>query len=304
MYFRKKILIGISLLTFLLVASLPLFSDFLEVLDEVDKLYDEGRHGEARNMLLDLLKEASNNQEEAEVYWRLARETLNLGDKAEENGASKEELLKIFTDGEAYADKAIYLDPNNHEGYFWKSANIGRWGQTKGIFDALFRAEEMRQLILKVIEIKPDHSDSFYVLGQLYEQVPGFPVSFGDKDYAVSFGRKSIVLYELEVLRGEDDMNYDCYNELAKHLWERNWGSNRRFNSQDWKKRKYDQIADVFEKNCFFEGTVVLKNMSDREEAFELVQYVIEELEDLPDKTKGQRKDLEEAKELLAQWTD
>jgi tetratricopeptide (TPR) repeat protein len=278
-------------------------ADVQEVLDRADRLHEEEDYEQCRIILDSALSQASGGAEKAEVCWRLARTWLNLGDEAEDRGESEDELLAYFEKGEALAQQAIDADPHNHLGYYWKSANIGRWGQVKGILNSLFKAKPMRELLQQAVAVKPDHADSYYVLGQLYEQVPGFPVSFGDEDNAVSLGRKSVDLHEQQVRAGiEDELNYDFYTELAKHLWERDWSASRRGREQGRKLKKYEAQTDPMEKNFYYEAVVPLKDMSDREEALEMIGWVIRELESLPGRTGSQEDDLKEARELSASW--
>ena len=56
------------------------------------------------------------------------------------------------------------------------------------------------------------------------------------------------------------------------------------------------------EKNFYYEAVVPLKDMSDREEALEMIGWVIRELESLPGRTGSQEDDLKEARELSASW--
>jgi hypothetical protein len=128
-------------------------------------------------------------------------------------------------------------------------------------------------------------------------------VSFGDKDYAVSLGRKSIDLHEQQVRAGvEDKINYDFYTEMAKHLWERNYTAARRAREQGRNKGKYDSISDPMEKNFYYEAAVPLKDMSDREEALDMITWVIQELEGIAGRTDSQEDDLKEAGEVLGSW--
>jgi tetratricopeptide (TPR) repeat protein len=278
-------------------------ADFQDILDKVDQLHKEERYEQVKSLLESSLAEAKSGAEKAELHWRLARAWLNLGDEAEDSGTTGEALLAYFESGEEEAQKAIDADPNNHLGYYWKSANIGRWGQTKGILDSLFKAKPMRNLLQQAVAADPEHADSYYVLAQLFEQVPGFPVSFGDKDYAVSLGRKSIDLQEQQVRAGiEEEIDYDFYTEMAKHLWERNYSTNRRTREQGRKQSKYRSISDPMEKNFYYEAVVPLKDISDREEALELINWVIRELEGLSNRTDSQNDDLQEAEEVLESW--
>jgi len=294
--------LGTILALLLIIVPLGL-ADFQEILDRVDQLHEEETYEQTKSLIESSLAEAKSGAEKAELHWRLARAWLNLGDEAEDSGTAEEALLAYFESGEAEAQKAIDADANNHLGYYWKSANIGRWGQVKGILNSLFKAKPMRDLLQQAVAVEAEHADSYYVLGQLFEQVPGFPVSFGDKDYAVSLGRKSLDLHEQQVKAGiEDEINYDFYTEMAKHLWERNYTAARRAREQGRKKNKYQSISDPMEKNFYYEAAVTLEGDSDREEALELINWVIRELKGLSGRTDSQEDDLKEAEEVLASW--
>jgi len=292
-----------AILVFFLIVIPVGMADFQDVLDRVDKLHEAEDYEQSKSYIESSMAQAASGADRAELHWRLARAWLNLGDEAEDRGIVGEELLAYFEQGEAQAQKAIDADPSNHLGYYWKSANIGRWGQIKGILNSLFKAKPMRNLLQKAVAADPDHADSYYVLGQLYEQVPGFPVSFGDKDYAVSLGRKSLVLHEQQVKAGiEDEINYDFYTEMAKHLWERDYSAVKRKREQGKKMRKYEPTSDPMEKNFHYEASVTLKNMSDQEEALELINWVIRELEGMSNRSGSQDDDLKEAEEVLESW--
>lgn len=294
--------LGIVLALVLIVVPLSI-ADFQDILERVDQLHEAEMYEQTKSLIESSLVEAASPEQKAELHWRAARAWLNLGDEAEDDGSGEEQLLALFARGEAEAEKAIQADPNNHLGYYWKSANIGRWGQVKGILNSLFKAKPMRDLLQQALAVEPEHADSYYVLGQLFEQVPGFPVSFGDKDYAVSLGRKSIDLHEQQLKAGiEEEINYDFYTEMAKHLWERNYTAARRVRGQGRNKGKYDSISDPMEKNFYYEALVSLKEMSDREEALEMIKWVVRELEGLSDRTDSQEDDLKEAREVLGSW--
>jgi tetratricopeptide (TPR) repeat protein len=290
-------------LAFLLII-VPLgMADFQDILDRVDQLNEAEEYEQTKSLIESSMAEAKSGAEQAELHWRLARAWLNLGDEAEDSGAAEDALLAYFESGEAEAQRAIEADPKNHLGYYWKSANIGRWGQVKGILNSLFKAKPMRDLLQQAVAVEPEHADSYYVLGQLFEQVPGFPVSFGDKDYAVSLGRKSLDLHEQQVRAGiEDEINYDFYTEMAKHLWERNYSAAKRGREQARKMSKYESASEPMEKNFYYEAVVSLKDMSDREEARELINWVIRELQGLTGRTDSQNDDLKEAREVLESW--
>ena len=154
-------------------------------IEKVDRIHEEELHRENQAFVKGAIASTSNTMEKAELYWRLARTTLEVGDLLELEGADKDVLLDTFIEGEGYGDKSIELNPNSYWGYYWKSANMGRWGEVKGILNSLFKAKPMRDLLQEALTIYPDHPDSFYVLGIMYRKVPGFPISFGSADKAI-----------------------------------------------------------------------------------------------------------------------
>ncbi len=279
------------------------FPDAAAVAAQADQLHDQGRYAEARTLLLDALPSVTDGKGQAELYWRASRETLDLGDAAEKEGRKQAELLAIFTEGEAYADKAIAADPGNDLGLYWKAANSGRWGQVKGILNALFKAAPIRDLLVKELAINPNRSDPYYVLGQLYRELPGWPASFGNTDVAVSLGHWAVDLRRAQVAAGtEKELVYNFMTELAQTLWKRNWSAQKRKAEQQAKAAKLASAATPLDKGSYYEGSVALPDQSDRAEARELVQGVIAALTGLPALTADQAKDLDKAREVLKGW--
>jgi tetratricopeptide (TPR) repeat protein len=280
-----------------------LWADFQETIAQADRLHEQDRHEEALQLLQSGLPQAQTPAQRAEVLWRTARACLNLGDQAEDRGAKKEELLSFFEKGEEAARQAVEADPGNHLGYYWQSGNTGRWGQVKGILNSLAKARPMRNLLTKAVQLNPEHADSYYVLGQLYEQVPGAPISFGNKEWAVSLGRKAVDLHERQLAAGrEKETLYDFYTELAKHLHARDWDAARRAREQPRSRSRLAAGQGVLEKSCYYEAAVGLKNVSDREEALEIVRQVVQRMEALSSRKPSQEQDLKEARQLLKEW--
>jgi hypothetical protein len=290
----------------LLLLFLPLgiaSADDSPIAAQADALHDKGMYREAQKLLRDSAHGAQGGKELSELYWRAARETLELGDVAEKDKKPQEEVLALFTEGEGYADKAIAADPQNDLGYYWKSATIGRWGQVKGILDSLFKAAPMKDLLVKELSINPERSDPYFVLGQLYRELPGWPVSFGNIDAAASLGRKAVEMRQAQVQAGtEKALVYNFYNELAKSLYKRDWSSAKRMSEQKSKAAKLTAAGTPMEKGSLYEATALLPQMSDREEAKALAQFTVSELEKMPSLTAPQAKDLQKARVLLIGW--
>jgi tetratricopeptide (TPR) repeat protein len=277
-------------------------ADTAATLAQADSLNNEGKFLEARTLVLDAAG-AATGKDKAELYWRAARETLELGDIAEKAGTPQADVLAIFTEGQGYADKAIAADPGTDLAYYWKSANIGRWGQVKGVLDSLMKAQPMKDLLVKDLSIDPERSDAYFVLGQLYRELPGWPVSFGDMAAAGSLGRKAVDLRQAQVEAGtEQEIVYNFSIELAKTLWKRNWSAATRAKELAGRKAKAASAATPLDKGSYYEATIALKDVSDREEAKSLVQWAVSQLEGMGELTAGQKKDLQKAKDVLKGW--
>jgi hypothetical protein len=295
---RRLLIIAIMIL-----APICVFAAVSDTIAKIDTLHDQGKYEEARTLALDAVGSASA-AEKAELYWRASRETLELGDAAEDNKAAKDALLKIFEQGEKYADMAIAADPQNNLGYYQKSSNIGRWGQVKGILNSLFKAPEMRELLVKDLSLNASHPDAYSVLGQLYRELTtAGPLSFGNIETAVSLGRMAIDQRTKAVLAGtEKQPNYNFYLQLAKSLWKRNLTAEKRTAGQAKKLVAFQAAKTPLEKGSAYEGTLELKATSDREEAREIANWIIAEMSKMASRTAGQDDDLQETRDTLAEW--
>ncbi len=278
-------------------------ADVAAVTAQADALHDKGSYADARALMLSAVNGVSDGRDLAELYWRASRETLELGDIAEAQKNPQGDVLALFVQGEGYADKAIAADPKNDLGYYWKSSNIGRWGQVKGVLNSLFKAGPMKDLLVKELTINPDRTDAYYVLGQLYRELPGWPASFGNIDAAVSLGRRAVDLRQAQFASGAArELVYNFITELAKTLWKRNWSADKRKSEQAAKVAKLAAAVTPLDKGSFYEASVTLKGMSDREEARALVQAAITDLLKLPSLNAPQMKDLEKARTVLRGW--
>lgn len=285
-----------------LLVPMSLFAAAADAIAKIDELHDLGRYEEARAVALEAAASA-DAAGKAELYWRASRETLELGDEAEDRKEPKDAILKIFEQGEAYADMAIAANPQNNLAYYWKSSNIGRWGQVKGILNSLAKAKPMKELLVKDLSLDANHSDAYYVLGQLYRELPGAPISFGDVDAAVSLGRMAVDLRAQAVKLGtEKELSYGYYLQLAKSLWKRNLSAAKRASGMAKRQAAWEAAKTPLEKGSAYEATVQLAPGSDREEARGLVQWIIDQLSAMGSRTAGQDDDLKEAKETLAEW--
>jgi tetratricopeptide (TPR) repeat protein len=297
MYNRRQLQRGLVPLILVIMAAVVTAQSATD-LEAADELIEEERPEAAIDMLESLLS-GSQGAQRAEVLWRLSSATLMLGDQRDDAGAGDDELLSIYEEGESHGEAAIEADPTNARGYYWTSANIGRWGQTKGVLNSLFRAPDMRDLLIEAVTRDPQYADSYYVLGQLYAQVPGM-ISFGNVEYAVSLGRKSVDLMEAELESGErDEINEAFYIQLASHLIDRDWNSRRRSRGIPAIRDSYQSASTPIERGYYYEGAAQIPDTDDAGEAEEILRDSIRRLEDVSDPTPSDTRRLNEARELL-----
>jgi hypothetical protein len=290
-------------LAMVLAAAASAYADLAATLALADGLVDEEKHQEALQALEAALKSETSGPARCEVLWRLARASLYLGDAAEREGAKAAQLLAFYERGERYGQLAIDADPSSFRGYFWKSGNAGRWGQVKGVLNALAKAKEMQKLLARAAELAPSDKGAFYVLGQLYDEVPGFPIGFGDIGHSVNLGRRGLDLMEREIREGaEDRPDFDYFTELAKHLYHRNWSAEKRAKAAADGKAKLAAATDELTRGMYYESTVALPEISDRDEAKSLLRKAIAGLEALQPRKLSEDDDLREARATLASF--
>jgi len=290
-------------LLFTAAAAGTVFAGFKEKMYNADVLDIEGKYTAEKNFLEDLEKSTEKNKQVAEIYWRLSRTYLQFGEVSKRADKPRDQILALFERGIKYADMAIAKDSENALAYFWKAANEGRWGQVKGILESLEKANQAKDLLYTAISYDPMYPGGYYVLGQLYDQVPGWPIGYGNLNFAVSMARRAVAVNEINLKDGSYPYKYyDMYIELAKYLWKRNWDKGRRLREQVGMKKAYREKSSTLEKYCYYEGVVTLKPESDRQEAMQIMNQCIAELKKMPSLFPFQEKALKKAEKLLAQW--
>ncbi|MFW5842774.1 MAG: hypothetical protein ACOCW6_02515, partial [Spirochaetota bacterium] len=218
-------------------------------------------------------------------------------------GLGDDEAIHRYEEGAGHAREAIEIDPSIAEAYFWEAANRGSVGQTRGVLNSLFMASDLNDLLHQTVRRDDDYPEPYFMLGTLYRELPGRPVSFGDDDAAVSFGRLAVDLHEEEFRRAEDIVPfYDYYLELAMSLWDRNWGISKRDREQSKKRQAAESTDGPVEEAALYEGRVSIPRQSDREEALSLARETERRLSAVSDPSVRNRRDLAKARELVSDW--
>lgn len=282
----------------LLISTQGAFAQVSSLIEESDELYDEERYERTVEVLERALSSASSDSQRAEVYWRLSRVQLGMGDELRDEEGDDDAAMEVYDRGMEYGDQAIEADPSNNLGYYWKASNLGRWGETRGILSSLRQAGPMRDLLEQSIQRDPDHAESYYVLGLLYARVPGGLISFGNTDYAVSLGRKAVDLHLADVRAGEEELYYPIRFELASHLIDRDWDRRKRQREQASKQREHERADGILEQSFYYEGTVDIPPVGDEEEARRILEDVIDELAAQAEPGSRKGRQLERAREL------
>lgn len=298
----KKLII--VLLSLLVCASAFAALDFTEV----DALYLTDEHDqEVYDKLMLMLDKAAPGEEKANVLWRLSRVCVDLGDAIDKN--NKKERFAVYEKGEQYALDSIAAYPTA-QGYLWKCSNIGRWGQTKGVLDSLAKAKPMVQDLEYMIDDLGclDSSEAWYVLAVLYDSLPGKPLSFGNSNAAISYGRIACDTIPKNVIYG------GTYKQLAEMLWSRNWNAKKRSSEIAKMQKSWDKETSNIEKYKYYEGSNgssasplwtknALSSMTDRQEAVVILKYAQAIFEGRKTHTQADVENYNEIAALLKEWT-
>lgn len=242
--------------------------------------YNQHEYQEDYDYLEAALKSPKDDAEKAAILWRMARTRLSLTDDVPKS--EKDARLEGYGQAQSFAEQSLAATPTPNA-YHWLSSAIGRIGQVNGPLNSLSKAKPMLEYIEKVQnDFEADMSDSWYVLGILYNQLPGRPLSFGNKSFAISYMRRCI-----DTQDNVNRMNLTNYKELSDQLYDRNWTAKKRGDEADKMKKNYDKESVPTEKMKYYEGKdgrstqssyaqTPLDAMSDREEAVILLKYALD----------------------------
>ncbi|MGI6466450.1 MAG: hypothetical protein ACOXZZ_02505 [Sphaerochaetaceae bacterium] len=302
---KTKLISAFILITLLIT---PLFAN-QQLYNQLDSLYWGDKYEDVVSLIESELNKGVSGEVKAQLLWRLSRATLAIGDELKEQGASKDLLFETFEKGESYAQDSIDEYPLAM-GYVYHASNIGRWGETKGPLNSLSKAKPMRDDFIHVIDEMgvTDETISWYVLGQLYFKLPGWPISFGDLDTAISYTRKAIDAIPTE------NLYHGHFKALAEMLYKRDLTAKKRVTSINNIKNKWDkEKGSVLDQHAYYEGAngaqakpfyspVSLGQMSDRQEAVMLLKYALAKYDIWPFHSRADKRMYQTIENLLKEW--
>jgi len=277
--------------------------DFKSVDDIYDKNLDMQK---VYTTLKGMLSEAKTNEEKSEVLWRLSRVCVSIGDELDDD--EKDAKFAIYEEGESYAIQSIEAYPNPMA-YLWKCANIGRWGQTKGVMNSLKKADPMKA-DLKVIFDEFNYlesSEAWYTMAVLFDSLPG--MFGGDSNAAISYGRAACDTIPADKIYG------GTYQKLAEMLYKRDWSAKKRASEINKIQGKWNkETSSNYAKYAFYEGKdgaganpiwtkTKLSDMSDKQEALVILKYAQAVYNSRSFHTESDEDNYEEIEDLIEEWT-
>ncbi|MBE0539722.1 MAG: tetratricopeptide repeat protein [Ignavibacterium sp.] len=170
----KKIL---QLSSILLLVIFGISTSFAQTLDELlkqgDQFVAEFQNQKALDTYLQADKIAPNNWE---VYWRVSRAYVDLGEKMpDKTDTQKDEQEKVYKKALEYADKSVKLEPNQSITYIRRAIANGRIALFEGVFSAIGTVKDVKSDCEKAIQLGNGgnyvQALAHYVLGRTHLKV-------------------------------------------------------------------------------------------------------------------------------------
>ncbi len=127
----------------------------------------------------------------AATAWQFGKACFDWAEYAQKD----EERGSIAKEGMAACRRSVALDGSAVGGYYYLALNLGQWARTKRLA-ALKLVPEMERELKKSIELDPkfEHAGPHRSLGLLYSEVPGWPISLGNRSKARLHLEKAVEL--------------------------------------------------------------------------------------------------------------
>lgn len=226
---------------------------------------------ECKQMLEEMLPQATAGAEKAEVLWRLSRVVLLQGEKAVDKTAKR----AYYEQGIRYAEEGIRENPENEQCYMWHCANYGRESMTHGLTDQAKAVPVLQKDLVMILDNlgKIRCSEAWQAMSELYWKHP-----FKSKESAVNYARRAA----FTIPSGE--LRLSTYLYLAQLLDERGWSAEKRAAQSKAHAAKFAASnKSNIDKYACYDGSADqmpwlkgdVGTVSDKEEADALVQYAL-----------------------------
>ncbi len=146
---------NLKFLSILLLAIFGLSTSFAQSVDELlkqgDQYVEEFQNQKALDEYLKADKLSPNNWE---VYWRISRAYVDLGEKmSDKTDAQKDEQEKTYKKAFEYADKSVKFGSNQSITYVRRAIANGRIALFEGIFSAIGTVNDVKEDCEKAIQL-------------------------------------------------------------------------------------------------------------------------------------------------------
>jgi len=112
--------------------------------------------------------ELRRNSGNAELYWRLARLQVSMGESVDRN--KKDERLRYYRKAIEYAKTCITLDSTIAKGHSWYAAALGIMADKIGSNEKLNRAKEVKRSLDFALRLNPNDETALSILGSYYRE--------------------------------------------------------------------------------------------------------------------------------------
>ncbi|MGB9735193.1 MAG: tetratricopeptide repeat protein [bacterium] len=185
----KQLFVCVSI-CILLLPSVAIAKDVtLEQANEVFSNYD--KNIENLQKAIDLYKQvigsSTSKEIKAKAYANIAMAYLTMGDFAK---LSHTNALNDYEEGKKAAQKAIEIDPDESDGYFWYAGNLGRMAQLKSFMSALLILPEFTKYLKKAYELNPNSLFVLEAYAEFYLQLP--EVFGGSKKKSIEYAERAL----------------------------------------------------------------------------------------------------------------
>jgi tetratricopeptide (TPR) repeat protein len=180
---KRFFLLGIFLSVLLIFPAGVMAADNLA---EADALFEKGGVDNHKMGMELCLKAVAENPDSFEANWKCARAHRWYCEESKRQQVEGwEDICKVYAKkGMGYADKAIELDPNAPEGYFWYGTNVGNYSDGVSILTALKeglknKTQESFETVYEIDKMY-DNAGAVLALGRFWSVLP-WPLKNLDK---------------------------------------------------------------------------------------------------------------------------
>ncbi|MBI5495472.1 MAG: hypothetical protein HY904_10650 [Deltaproteobacteria bacterium] len=108
----------------------------------------------------------------AEAHAEKAMALLRAGDLARDK--DKARGLALYQAGKREADKGIAADPQCANAHFYRGSNLGRWAETRGLFQSMFALTDIKAAFARTLQLQPQHLEAQLARAVMDDRLPGF----------------------------------------------------------------------------------------------------------------------------------